>query len=145
MTSLSHWLTLAKRFIMSRPVAVVASRLSCRLTSATSRFAKSLTSLSRSATERVSLSGREMSGTPRGVGVPVARRDEHGASAATSERSEDVRSIELLGRLRRPPLNGPSRAPLSRRRRLNKLIDHDSTHVPSFDHLYQPLHTRAIE
>ena len=43
-----------------------------------------------------------------------------GRSAAESERSEDVRSIEGLGRLRRPPLKGPSRAPLSRRRRLNK-------------------------
>ena len=43
-----------------------------------------------------SLTGREMSGTPRGVGAPLARRDEHGASAAESERSEDVRSIELL-------------------------------------------------
>jgi hypothetical protein len=38
--------------------------------------------------------GREMNGTPRGVGAPVGHRDEHGASAATSERSEDVRSIE---------------------------------------------------
>jgi hypothetical protein len=36
-----------------------------------------------------------------------------------SKRSEDVRSIEQLGRLRRPPLKGPSRAPFSRRRRLN--------------------------
>jgi hypothetical protein len=35
-----------------------------------------------------------MSCTPRGVGEPVARRDEHGASAATSERSEDVSSID---------------------------------------------------
>jgi hypothetical protein len=61
-----------------------------------------------------------MSCTPRGVGEPVARRDEHGASAATSERREDVSSIEWLGRLRRPPLNGPSRAPLSRRRRPNE-------------------------
>jgi hypothetical protein len=42
-----------------------------------------------------------------------------GRSAAESERSEEVRSIEGLGRLRRPPLKGPSRAPLSRRRRLN--------------------------
>jgi hypothetical protein len=67
-----------------------------------------------------SLTGREMSGTPRGVGAPVARRDEHGASVATSEQREDVRSIEQLGRLRRPPLKGPSRAPFSRRRRLNK-------------------------
>jgi hypothetical protein len=61
-----------------------------------------------------SLTGREMSGTPRGVGAPVARRDEHGASVATSEQREDVRSIEQLGRLRRPLRNGPSRAPLSR-------------------------------
>jgi hypothetical protein len=30
--------------------------------------------------------GREMSRTPRGVGAAVARRDEHGASAATEER-----------------------------------------------------------
>jgi len=42
-----------------------------------------------------------------------------GRSVAESERSEDVRSIEGLGRLRRPPRNGPSRATLSRRRRLN--------------------------
>ena len=41
------------------------------------------------------LTGRETSGTPRAAGAPAARRDEHGASAATSERSEDVRSIEL--------------------------------------------------
>jgi hypothetical protein len=43
---------------------------------------------------RERLTGREMSCTPRGVGEPVARRDEHGASVATSERREDVSSIE---------------------------------------------------
>jgi hypothetical protein len=35
-----------------------------------------------------------------------------GRSAAESERSEDVRSIEGLGRLRRPPLNGPISRPV---------------------------------
>jgi hypothetical protein len=42
-----------------------------------------------------------------------------GRSVAESERSEDVRYAEGLGRLRRPPLKGASRAPLRRRRRLN--------------------------
>jgi hypothetical protein len=35
-----------------------------------------------------------------------------GRSAAESERSEDVRSIEGLGRLRRPALNGPISRPV---------------------------------
>jgi hypothetical protein len=39
------------------------------------------------------LTGREMSGTPRGAGAPVARRGEHRAGTATFERHEDVRSM----------------------------------------------------
>ena len=50
---------------------------------------------------------------------PRGDAETKGRSAAESERSEDVRSIEGLGRLRRPPLKGPSRTPLSRRRRIN--------------------------
>ena len=56
--------------------------------------------------------GREMKGTLCGVRELLARRDEHGA-----ERS-GFRSIEQLGRLRQPLRTGPSRGPLSRRRRL---------------------------
>ena len=60
-----------------------------------------------------------MSGTPRGVGAPVARRDEHGARRAESERSEDFRSIELLSRLRR--LNkGLGREQLATRRLIHE-------------------------
>jgi hypothetical protein len=36
------------------------------------------------------ITGREMSGTPRGVGAPVARRDEHGA-----EQSEAAQRFPL--------------------------------------------------
>jgi hypothetical protein len=39
------------------------------------------------------LTGRAMSGTPRAAGAPVARRGKHEASAATSERRKDVRSM----------------------------------------------------
>jgi hypothetical protein len=66
------------------------------------------------------LTGREMSCTPRAADEPAARRGEHGAKrSGVASGASDVSSIELLGRLRRPQLNGPSRAPLSRRRRLN--------------------------
>jgi hypothetical protein len=69
-----------------------------------------------------------MSGTPTRRRGPCGGDAEiKGRSAAESERSEDVRSIEGLGRLRRPPLNGPSRAPLSRRRRLNDGVDAGET------------------
>jgi hypothetical protein len=47
------------------------------------------------------ITGRKMSGTLRGVDAPVTRWDEHEASAAESERGENFRSIEWLGRLRR--------------------------------------------
>jgi hypothetical protein len=38
--------------------------------------------------------GPLISRSPSGVGMLVARLDEHGASAVTSERSEEVRCIE---------------------------------------------------
>jgi hypothetical protein len=41
-TSRSHWLTLASKFIIRRPVAVVASRLSCRLTKGHAFFLEQL-------------------------------------------------------------------------------------------------------
>jgi len=55
-----------------------------------------------------SLTGREMSGTPRGTSTGRSR----GAASAPLS----------CGRLRRPQLNGPSRALLSRRRRLNEKL-----------------------
>jgi hypothetical protein len=66
------------------------------------------------------LTGREMSGTPRAADEPEARRGEHGAKRSdVASDASDVRSIEQLGRLRRPCCEMAARAPLSRLRRLN--------------------------
>ena len=57
-----------------------------------------LFSLAYGCIRRGHLTGREMSGTPRGVGAPVARRDEPGAERSdVASSASDVSFIEWPG------------------------------------------------